>query len=111
MFTTFFVKRSNMSNNDVSTGKENIQYAQPFPMRGTGWHRCAFVLFEHKDKIEFNIQEAADESSFESRAFNSKKFFSQFSEQLTPVGLSFFQTEWDLSVKNFFQNIMSTFFS
>lgn len=100
---------SNISNNDINTGKENIQYAQPFPMRGTGWHRCAYVLFEHNDQIEFNInQEAVDGSSFEPRVFNSKEFFSKFSQKLTPVGLSFFQTEWDLSVRNFFQKVMKT---
>ena len=79
-------------------------------MRGTGWHRCAYVLFEHNDQIEFNInQEAVDGSSFEPRVFNSKEFFSKFSQKLTPVGLSFFQTEWDLSVRNFFQKVMSKY--
>lgn len=74
-------------------------------MRGTGWHRCAYVLFEHESPIDFEMSQEG-EVTFDQRRFSSKKFFSKHENVLTPVGLSFFQTEWDLSVRKFFHNVL-----
>lgn len=77
-------------------------------MRGTGWHRCVFLLFEHKNKIEFDLNNNNDSSSlFSKRNFKTLKFYLNNQKELVPVGLSFFQTEWDLSVKNVFHNQLS----
>ena len=78
-------------------------------MRGTGWHRCVFIMFEHNTPIDFgfNDVENTNQISFEKRSFDSKEFFSKYERSITPVGLSFFQTEWDLSVRNFFHNTLS----
>lgn len=86
----------------MSTGKEYVEYLQPFPMRGTGWHRCAYVLFEHAKPIEFDDFDLS--SKFSQRNFKCSKFFAKHQESLVPVGLSFFQTEWDLSVKQVFHD-------
>ena len=84
-----------------------MEYIQPFPMRGTGFHRCAFVLYEHKSKIEFDLNQKTSDSSFQKRCFSAKKFFNKHASSLTPVGLSFFQTQWDLSVRDVFHNNLS----
>jgi large subunit ribosomal protein L38 len=77
-------------------------------MRGTGWHRCVFLLFEHKNKIEFDLNNNNDSSSlFSKRNFKTLTFYLNNQKELVPVGLSFFQTEWDLSVKNVFHNQLS----
>jgi large subunit ribosomal protein L38 len=78
-------------------------------MRGTGWHRCVFLLFEHKNKIEFDFNNKNSDSSslFSKRNFKTLEFYLNYQKELIPVGLSFFQTEWDLSVKNFFYNYLS----
>ena len=55
-------------------------------MNGTGWHRCAYILFEHKQplKVEFN-----KERTFQQRSFKTSDFFLRKQDTLTPVGLCF----------------------
>ena len=97
-----------MKNNDSTTGEDSLSYMQPFPMRNTGWHRCVYVLFEHKKPIEFNLKPNSNSSSLlGERSFKAADFFQTYKNDLSPVGLSFFQTEWDLSVKEFFHNKLS----
>ena len=73
-------------------------------MNGTGWHRCAYILFEHKQplKVEFN-----KERTFQQRSFKTSDFFLRNQDNLTPVGLCFYQTEWDLSARSIFHNYFS----
>lgn len=75
-------------------------------MRGTGWHRCVFVLFEHKSEVNFDLmlENSTSNSKFNERNFNFPNFFKAYSNDLVPVGLSFYQTEWDLSVKSVFHD-------
>jgi large subunit ribosomal protein L38 len=99
-----------MKNNDFNSGQNKIEYMQPFPMRNTGWHRCVYILFEHSKPIDFNIlQENKNNSSssLKERSFKAADFHLNYKNDITPVGLSFFQTEYDLSVKNFFHNVLS----
>lgn len=97
----------NIEKNDINSGQELMQYMQPIPMRGSGWHRCVFVLYEHDSKINFELENATKASAFEMRCFDSKIFFNKYQNDLTPIGLSFYQTEWDLSVRDAFQNILN----
>ncbi|CAF0747875.1 unnamed protein product [Brachionus calyciflorus] len=98
--------KSNIQNGDFKTGQENISYLQPFPMRGTGWHRCAFVLFEHKNEINFQIdsENSTQNSKFNERNFKFLNFYKKYSNDVVPIGLSFYQSEWDLSVKKVFHD-------
>ena len=70
-------------------------------MRGTGWHRCVYILFEHNTPIDFDLKNGKD---FSSRSVKFSSIYEKNKQSLMPVGLSFFQTEWDLSVKNVFYN-------
>lgn len=89
----------------MKTGTELMDYIQPFPMRGTGWHRCAYLLFEHEKPVDFkSIQK--DGNNFTKRDFKCSDFMLAHQEHITPVGLSFFQSTWDLSVKNVFHNYL-----
>ena len=101
--------RGNIKNNDYESGEELVKYMQPFPMKNTGWHRCAYVLFEHKNPISFklNSHSTNSKSVLGERSFKAADFHSAYKNDLTPVGLCFFQTEWDLSVKEFFHNKLS----
>ena len=81
-------------------------------MRGSGWHRCAFVLFEHEQKIDFSDYlskslrmegpVAKDGNQNLLRDFKCSDFYLNFGDRLMPIGLKFFQTEWDLSVRQAF---------
>ena len=85
-------------------------------MRGSGWHRCVYVLFEHDGPIdvasEFASKSASSSSSpFPARSFNMSEFYVRHQEAITPVGLAFFQSEWDMSVKRVFHSHFSELFT
>ena len=102
----------NIENGAFEKGQELVAYQQPLPMRGSGWHRCAFVLFEHEQRIEFGdylskavrMEGPAAQSDNQRllRDFKCSDFYLQFVDRLMPIGLKFFQTEWDLSVRQAF---------
>ena len=97
-----------MKNSDQNSGEDMLDYMQPLPMKNTGWHRCAYVLFEHKEPIRFEFNQTNDDKSvLGKRSFKAAEFHSNHKNSLTPVGLCFFQSEWDLSVKNYFHNKLS----
>ncbi|VDM74222.1 unnamed protein product [Strongylus vulgaris] len=35
----------------IEDGQEIVKYVQPLPFCGTGYHRVAFLLFRHSQKI------------------------------------------------------------
>lgn len=105
----------NVENGAFEKGQELVAYQQPLPMRGSGWHRCAFVLFEHEKNIEFGdylskalrmdgpvAKSGGDQQQRLLRDFKCSDFYLQFADRLMPIGLKFFQTEWDLSVRQAF---------
>ena len=100
--------RGNITNRDTNSGNELMRYVQPFPMRGTGWHRCVYLLFEHQKPLDFNITSTeTDKVLFKEREFKTEHFYSTYKNELTPVGLCFLQTQWDLTVRDFFHNQLS----
>lgn len=46
--------RGNIPGNQLKSGEVICDYLQPFPMRGTGYHRCVFVLYKQDKKIDFS---------------------------------------------------------
>jgi large subunit ribosomal protein L38 len=87
-------------------GKSIVNYLPPFPMRGTGWHRCVFIVYEHDAPIEFD-EIHCENFDLAKRAFKTLDFYLKYQKQITPVGLSFFQCQWDASVKKIFHDKLS----
>lgn len=46
--------RTNIPGNRVAEGQETCPYLPPFPARGSGFHRCAFLLFKQDKPINFS---------------------------------------------------------
>lgn len=46
--------RSNIPNGDVSKAETIVPYLQPFPARGTGYHRHIFILYKQEEKLDFS---------------------------------------------------------
>jgi phosphatidylethanolamine-binding protein (PEBP) family uncharacterized protein len=46
--------RTNIPGNRVAEGQETCPYLPPFPARGTGFHRFAFLLFKQDKPIDFS---------------------------------------------------------
>lgn len=51
---TFSNFSGNIPNGDVSKGELIVPYLQPFPPRGTGYHRHVFVLYKQNQKLNFD---------------------------------------------------------
>lgn len=97
----------NIPGSDVTKGEELCNYIQPFPANGTGYHRYVFILFKQEKKIDFSkMKRPKNCTSLEDRTFSTLEFYRNLQDEMTPAGLSFYQSEYDDSVKNVFWNIL-----
>ena len=47
--------RGNIPGTQIDKGETLCSYLPPFPPNGSGWHRCAFILYKHaKGPINFS---------------------------------------------------------
>lgn len=46
---------ANIPGNAVEKGDIVAEYLRPFPVRGTGFHRYAFVLYKQTQKVEYDL--------------------------------------------------------
>ncbi|XP_067651116.1 large ribosomal subunit protein mL38-like [Haliotis asinina] len=96
---------ANIPGNDVEKGEVICDYMQPFPPKGTGHLRYVFILYKQSEKLDLGqIQRPSKCLSLQERTFSTLSFYSERQDVLTPAGLAFFQSEWDPSVREFFQN-------
>ncbi|CAH0547338.1 unnamed protein product [Brassicogethes aeneus] len=97
----------NIPGNKISSGETLIDYLQPFPPKGTGFHRLVFVLYKQNQKIDFtNYKKNGKCLNLSERTFSTYEFYKKFQDDLTPAGLAFFQSDWDSSLKEFYHNIL-----
>ncbi|OWF38006.1 39S ribosomal protein L38, mitochondrial-like [Mizuhopecten yessoensis] len=93
----------NIPGDDISKGEELCSYIPPFPVRGTGFHRYVFVLYKQEKKIDFHQDKRPDNClSLKQRTFKTAEFYRRLEDDITPVSLAFFQSEWDESVTKTF---------
>ncbi|XP_029383804.1 large ribosomal subunit protein mL38 isoform X1 [Echeneis naucrates] len=98
----------NIPGGAVQAGDELCHYLPPFPARGTGFHRYIYVLFKQEGPISF--QEDVRPSpcfSLEERTFKTQDFYRRHQDHMTPVGVAFFQSQWDESVTNTFHHTLN----
>ncbi|CAB3410796.1 unnamed protein product [Caenorhabditis bovis] len=82
---------------DIAEGDQVIDYLQPLPFYGTGYHRVALVLFRHSEKIDFSNLKG---TSLFDRVQPISEIYKKHENVLTPSSIRFFQTSYDNSVKN-----------
>lgn len=92
---------SNIPSNEVHKGDEIFSYLQPFPLRGVGYQRFAFILYKQKSLLKLDV---VNEVSLKARTFNNENFYRAHQDNLTPAGLAIFQSVWDSSVTELFHN-------
>ncbi|EDV25430.1 uncharacterized protein TRIADDRAFT_55510 [Trichoplax adhaerens] len=92
----------NMAPSTAIKGVEACKYLQPLPIRGTGYHRLIFLLCKQSREIPVpdQITDIAD------RSFSTYNFLIQHQDSLKPVGLRFFQSDWDKSVTTSFRKML-----
>ncbi|CAH3960558.1 39S ribosomal protein L38, mitochondrial [Pieris brassicae] len=98
---------ANIPGRDVDKGDTLIEYLQPFPLKGTGYHRYAFVLYKQNEKLSYEVPKVTSESSLEDRTFVTRDWYKKYQDVITPAGLAFFQTSWDSTVRDFFHKTLN----
>ncbi|KAJ8937134.1 hypothetical protein NQ318_019396 [Aromia moschata] len=78
-----------------------VQYLQPFPPKGTGYHRHVFILYKQDKKLDFSNLLLSE------RTFSTYDFYRNLQDSITPASLAFFQSIWDPSLKHFYHNILN----
>lgn len=97
---------SNIPGNHVEKGDTLVEYLQPFPPKGTGFHRYVYVLYKQNKMIDYDIEKVTSTSPLEKRTFVTRDWYQKHEDDITPAGLAFFQSDWDSSLKEFFHNTL-----
>nr|CAI5864187.1 unnamed protein product [Callosobruchus analis] len=80
---------TNPDGNNVEQGETIVQYLQPFPPKGTGYHRHIFIFL-----------------NLPNRTYSTYDFYRELQDDITPAGLAFFQADWDTSLRDFYHNTL-----
>lgn len=97
----------NIPGGAVQSGDELCHYLPPFPARGTGFHRYVYVLFKQEQAIDFEGDRRRSPChSLAERTFKTVEFYRSHQDSMTPVGLAFFQCQWDESVTATFHDTL-----
>lgn len=117
---------SNIPNGDVSKGETIVPYLQPFPPKGTGYHRHIFILYKQEKKLDFSSYKVNKmcvkfnptshqilipfpffrRNDLDGRTFKTFDFYEKHQDAITPAGLAFFQSNWDKTLTDFYQNVL-----
>ncbi|KAG4074379.1 hypothetical protein HA402_008788 [Bradysia odoriphaga] len=97
---------SNIPNGDVSKGETIVPYIQPFPVKGTGYHRHIFVLYKQEKKLDFSKYKVNKINDLASRTFKTFDFYKSHQDDITPAGLAFFQSSWEQSLTEFYHRVL-----
>lgn len=89
------------SDGGTDTADVHCPYVPPCPPKGTGFHRLVFSIFHQNTQL---ILPSKSYHSFDDRIFSTKQFWSEHASVIRPLGVHFFQTTWDSSVTDTFQN-------
>uniref|UniRef100_A0A336MQ47 Large ribosomal subunit protein mL38 n=1 Tax=Culicoides sonorensis TaxID=179676 RepID=A0A336MQ47_CULSO len=93
---------TNIPGNDVSKGECLVPYLQPFPPKGTGYHRHVFLLFKQEKKLDLSDYSVKEQFDLSKRTFSTPDFYRKLQDDITPAGLAFFQADYDLTLTDFF---------
>jgi hypothetical protein len=86
-------------------GHEQYSYLPAFGIQGLGYHRYAFLLFRHASAV--HLDSAVTGNVLHDRQFNPLDFVKTNADlQMTPVGLSWFQSTYDATCKRIFHETL-----
>ncbi|XP_004592955.2 large ribosomal subunit protein mL38 isoform X2 [Ochotona princeps] len=98
---------TNIPGNRLAEGEESCPYLPPFPARGSGFHRYAFLLFKQDKPIDFSEDTRPTPCyRLAERTFRTFDFYKRHQDAMTPAGLAFFQCRWDASVTHVFHQLL-----
>lgn len=92
--------------NSVSECDELCDYLPVHGIEGFGYSRYVFLVFQHDSKLDSN-KSRIEGFSLESRKFDVKTFLDNHTNtNMVPVGLSWFQTTWDITSNSIFHEYL-----
>ncbi|KAJ0175522.1 hypothetical protein K1T71_008681 [Dendrolimus kikuchii] len=97
---------ANIPGNYVEKGDVIAEYLQPFPLKGTGYHRYVFVLYKQDGSVNYDVPKVTSSSPLQNRTFVTREWYKKYQDNITPIGLAFYQSDWDVSVRSFFHNTL-----
>ncbi|XP_076449254.1 large ribosomal subunit protein mL38-like [Babylonia areolata] len=98
---------ANIPGSDLQNGETLCNYLQPFPVKGVGYLRYVFVLYQQNKRVDFSsLKRSPDCRSLADRTFSTLEFYRQHQEDITPACVSFFQSQWDESVRSVFHDVL-----
>ncbi|XP_017893238.1 39S ribosomal protein L38, mitochondrial [Ceratina calcarata] len=93
----------NIPGNKVNQGERIMDYFKPIPARGAGYYRYVFILYKQNQPLDYGEYKKTEPClQLNERNWNTLEFYRKYQDHLTPAGLSFFQSDWDFTVKEFF---------
>ncbi|KAL8559752.1 hypothetical protein ACOMHN_002285 [Nucella lapillus] len=99
---------SNIPDCDIHRGETLCEYLPPFPLRGTGYLRYAFILFHQQKRLDLSKSYRVSHSkSLSERSFSTASFYRKHGGDITPASICFFQSRWDSSVTSVFHNVLN----
>ncbi|XP_075974136.1 mitochondrial ribosomal protein L38 [Anticarsia gemmatalis] len=98
---------ANIPGNAIEKGEIIVDYLQPFPLKGTGYHRYVFVLYKQNGLVKYDVPKVTSSSPLEERTFETRLWYQQNQDDITPAGLAFYQTLWDTTVRDFFHKVLN----
>lgn len=95
---------SKSQNSPVQSYEEVCEYLPVHGIQGFGYSRYVFLVFQHDTEIK---PSKISDFSLESRKFSASDFINEHkSSGLVPVGLSWFQSTWDISSNAIFHDYL-----
>ncbi|CAG7817943.1 unnamed protein product [Allacma fusca] len=97
----------NIPGNKIAQGKELCDYLQPFPPRGVGYCRYIFVLYKQEKSLDLSkFARTTPCTNLAERTFSTYDFYRELQDDITPIGLAFFQSDWDQTLTKFFHDTL-----
>ncbi|XP_023936620.2 39S ribosomal protein L38, mitochondrial [Bicyclus anynana] len=98
---------ANIPGNSIEKGDVIVDYLRPFPLKGTGCHRYTFVLYKQDSRVSYDLPKVTLSSPLDDRTFSTRDWYKKYQDNITPIGLAFYQTDWDASVTEFFHKTLN----
>ncbi|KAK2708490.1 large ribosomal subunit protein mL38-like isoform X2 [Artemia franciscana] len=99
---------ANIRDGDIKTGEVMCDYLPPFPPKGVGYQRLVFILYKQDSLIDLSEYKIKHENRYQLqlRTFSTYDFYKNLEDHITPAGLAFYQSDYDLSVKSTCHNLL-----
>ncbi|KAI8422244.1 hypothetical protein MSG28_006135 [Choristoneura fumiferana] len=91
---------ANIPGNHIEKGDRLVEYLQPFPLKGTGYHRYVFVLYKQNERMIYDLPQANSKALCGFNTIASEYSLiasSKFCSEKALMASDLFSSDWSLS--------------